>query len=42
MIPAEKVERWKRQLATSYHELSEAERESDRQVVREHLPEVLK
>ena len=41
IIPAEKVERWKRQLATSYHELSEAERESDRQVVREHLPEVL-
>ena len=41
VIPAEKVERWKRQLATSYAELSEAERESDRQVVREHLPEVL-
>ena len=41
VIPAEKVERWKRQLATSYDELSEAERESDRQVVREHLPEVL-
>ena len=41
VIPAEQVERWKRQLATSYDELSEAERESDRQVVREHLPEVL-
>ena len=41
IIPAEKVERWKRQLATSYDELSEEERESDRQVVREHLPEVL-
>lgn len=41
VIPAEKVERWKRQLATSYDELSETERESDRQVVREHLHEVL-
>ena len=41
VIPAEKVERWKRQLTTSYAELSEDERESDREVVREHLPEVL-
>ena len=41
VIPAEKVARWKQQLATAYDELSEAERESDRQVVREHLPEVL-
>lgn len=41
VIPAEKVARWKQQLATAYDELSETERESDRQVVREHLPEVL-
>lgn len=29
-IPADKVERWARQMNTSYQELSEKERESDR------------
>ena len=38
VIPAEKVERWTRQMQTPYTELSEDERESDRKVVREHFP----
>ena len=32
-IPVEKVERWKRQIATSYDELSERERDGDREQV---------
>lgn len=44
VIPAEKVERWQRQIDTPYSQLSEAEKESDRHqadkildvVVREH------
>lgn len=30
-IPADKVERWKRQMETTYQNLSEAEKQSDRQ-----------
>lgn len=41
IIPADKVAHWKRQLAMSYDALTEEERESDRQVVREQLWEVL-
>lgn len=41
IIPADRVARWKRQLATPYDALTEAERESGRQVVREHLREGL-
>jgi len=32
VIPKEKVERWKRQMKTSYSELSEPEKDSDRNV----------
>lgn len=34
VIPAELVEQWERQIATSYIELSEKEKESDRDQVR--------
>lgn len=37
-IPAALVERWRRQAATPYADLSEAEKESDRKEVREILP----
>lgn len=37
-IPADKVRRWSRQLSTPYSELSEAEREKDREQVRRYLP----
>lgn len=36
IIPADKVERWTRQMNTHYGELSEAEKQSDRDVVIEH------
>lgn len=38
LIPAELVERWERQIATPYQALSEDEKESDREQVREYLP----
>lgn len=37
-LPAELVSRWERQIATSYAELTEKERESDREQVRRYLP----
>ena len=36
-IPAEKVTRWDRQMRTGYGDLSEKERESDREIVRRFL-----
>ncbi len=41
VIPAELVERWSRQIETPYAELSEDERESDREQVRRYLPHVI-
>lgn len=38
LIPKELCERWQRQINTSYAELSEAEKETDRQEVRKYLP----
>ncbi|MFJ3673282.1 hypothetical protein ACIPSE_43170 [Streptomyces sp. NPDC090106] len=37
-IPAELVQRWESQMATPYAELSESEKESDREQVRRYLP----
>lgn len=37
VIPAELVERWERQIETPYAELSEKEKESDREQVREYV-----
>jgi hypothetical protein len=39
-IPAELVARWTDQLSTPYAELSEQEKESDREQVRRYLPAV--
>jgi len=38
-MPEGKAERWMRQMNTEYADLSEEERESDRKVVREHMPQ---
>ncbi len=38
IIPTGFVDRWERQIATPYADLSEAERESDREQVRRYLP----
>ncbi|MEO7351955.1 MAG: hypothetical protein ABIW17_08660 [Marmoricola sp.] len=40
-IPAELAERWAIQIATPYTELSDAEKESDREQVRRYLPLLL-
>jgi len=41
VIPVELVRRWDRQIDCAYEQLSEAEKESDRQQVRRYLPIVL-
>lgn len=38
VIPAHLVDRWENQIATSYADLSEAEKESDKEQVRRYLP----
>lgn len=40
-IPPDLVEQWERQSSTPYSELSETERESDRDQVRRYLPVVM-
>lgn len=37
-IPADLVQRWESQMTTPYAELSESEKESDREQVRRYLP----
>lgn len=38
IIPAELVARWTEQMSTAYADLTEAEKESDREQVRKYLP----
>lgn len=38
IVPSELVERWERQIETPFNALTEAEKESDRDQVREYLP----
>ncbi len=38
LLPAELVERWERQIETSFEKLTEKEKESDREQVRRYLP----
>lgn len=38
LLPSELVARWEKQMNTSYSELDEQERESDREQVRRYLP----
>jgi hypothetical protein len=41
LIPADLVRQWEKQIATPYSELSDAEKESDREQVRKYLPLIL-
>lgn len=41
IIPAELAERWKRQIATAYEDLSEREKDSDRDQVQRYLRIIL-
>ena len=41
IIPKELVERWKRQMLTNYANLTHAERESDRGIVRKYLVDLV-
>jgi hypothetical protein len=38
LLPADLVERWERQINTSYSKLSESEKDSDREQVRRYFP----
>lgn len=39
-LPADLVQRWERQIETPYDQLSDDERESDREQVRRYLPHI--
>lgn len=41
IIPAELAQRWERQIATPYSQLTEAERDSDIEQVKRYLPVVI-
>lgn len=41
LIPADLVAQWNRQIAMPYEELSESEKESDRDQVRKYLPTII-
>jgi hypothetical protein len=41
LIPADLVAHWEKQIATPYAQLSEKERESDREQVRKYLPLII-
>jgi hypothetical protein len=41
MIPADLVQRWQKQIDTPYAELSEKEKESDREQVRRYVPLII-
>lgn len=41
VIPSDLVTQWERQIATPYCELSEKEKESDREQVRRYLPTIV-
>lgn len=40
-VPAELVDRWERQIGSGYDDLSDKEKESDREQVRKYLPIIL-
>lgn len=41
VIPSDLVQQWDRQISTPYGELSEKEKESDREQVRKYLPAIV-
>lgn len=41
VIPADLVQQWDRQISSPYSELSETEKESDREQVRKYLPAIV-
>ena len=40
VLPPQLVERWEKQMATAYADLSEKEKDSDREQVRKYLPTI--